>query len=322
MFLTLTPNPCFEGALQLPVLTPGTTQRIDSAAVSRVLGGKGINSARVAARFGAKVLALAPFGGDEAEIARKMAAREGFDADFTATQNRTRLCLNMVHEGGICTEIIENGAPLNVEDGTHLLEKWRHYLPQARLAAIGGAYPPSNAPAFEAHAAILCEMAAQAGVKVIYDGRGAAFSRALSSKTPPWAIKPNLAEAAQILGRAIETRADERHAVRDLRGRGAEIVLLSCGARGLYLGHQSGIEWLEAPRVETVSAVGCGDALVGAFAAKWLAGDGIIEAARWGVAAASASAAQVLSAHVSPDEAAILLEQVRVENCEISLKSG
>lgn len=282
-------------------------------------GGKGLNAARVAARFGAEVLAIAPVGRRQRAWLQELTRREGVATDFLPVEPDTRVCLNLVHGDGSCTEIIENGAPLNTETGTRVLEKWRQWLPRARLAAIGGAYPPSPDLAFELHAAILCQMAAQSGVPLIYDGRGAAFSRALRSAFVPWAIKPNLAEAELILGRPIETEAEERRAVRDLQARGVKVVLLSCGARGLYLGHPGGIEWLQAPRVETMSGVGCGDALVGAFAAKWLEGASLLESARWGVAAGSACAAQRLPAFVSSADAAVLLPEVRVSNCEIRL---
>ena len=328
MFLTLTSHPCLERTLQLPDLISGTAHRVASHEVKVSLGGKGLNAARVAARFGAQVHAIAPIGHRQIAFCAELARQNAIRADFLAIEAEMRWCLNLVHEGGGSTEIIEDSAPLSVSCGTGLLDKWRENLPYAQLALIGGSYPPSTNPAFELHAALLCQMAAQAGVPLIYDGYGVAFQRALRSQAPPWAIKPNLHEAELLLGRAIAAPTDERRAVRDLHSLGAKIVFLSCGSRGLYVGHPSGIEWLEAPRVEAVSSVGCGDTFVGAFAARWLESTDLsptrrlLDAARWGVAAASASAAQLLPAHVWPDEAAQLLPQVRPQTLEISLSSG
>ncbi len=319
MFLTLTPNPCIERTICLDEVKRGFAQRIDSASVKVNAGGKGLNSARVAARLGAQTTAIAPVGNRQLKFLSDLAFEEGFVTDFLPVENDTRVCLNIVHGDGTHTEIIENGAPLSTKIGTGLLEKWRFHLPNARIASIGGAYPPLSAPAFGLHAAVLCQMAAAAGVPVIFDGRGEALRHALRSKTPPWAIKPNLDEASQILDRTIESGADERRAVRDLQDKGAEIVLLSCGSRGLYVGHREGIEWFEAPRVEVVSTVGCGDALVGAFAAQWLMGASVFEAARWGVAAGSACAAQLLPAFTSRSAVVALLPEVKQRNCEIAL---
>jgi fructose-1-phosphate kinase PfkB-like protein len=252
----------------------------------------------------------------------EMCHADGVIPDWVETEADTRFCLNVLHGNGEKTEIIEDGAPLEFAAATMLLEKWRQLLPKARLAAIGGSYAPFSDARLQWHAAMLCDLAAQADVPVIYDGVDMPFRRALASKSPPWAIKPNLEEAATLLGRTIETPADERRAVRDLRRKGAEIVLLSCGACGLYAGWSGGIEWFAAPRVETVSAVGAGDSLVGAFAAKWLETGDVFEAARWGVAAGSASAAQEKPAFVSRDEAAALMPQVRHETREIALHSA
>ena len=268
MFLTFTPNPCIERTFQVPILAD--SQRIDSQKVLVSAGGKGLNAARVAAHFGSPVTAIGPVGRRQSLWLREMGRADGIECDWVEVEADTRFCLNILHGDGKKTEIVENGAALPRAAGTQLLDKWRHWLPHARLALIGGSYPPSPDASWQEHATHLCDLAAQAGVPVIYDGVDAPFLRALSSKTPPWAIKPNLQEAARILGRALETRADERRAVRDLGKKGVEIVLLSCGARGLYLGYGGDIEWLEAPRIHTVSAVGAGDALVGAFAAKWL----------------------------------------------------
>lgn len=322
MFLTLTPNPCLERTVRLADLGIGHSSRVDSSAVFTSAGGKGLNAARVAARFGAKVCAIAPIGLRQFAWMSHLAREEGIEAEWVEVEADTRICLNVVHGDGRITEIIENGAPLEVEDGTRLFEKWRELLPQARLTCIGGSYPPSRDAAFDGHATLLCGLAASAGVPLIYDGKGEAFRRALASKTPPWAIKPNLEEAAAYLNRSLETRADERRAVRDLGHRGVEVVLLSCGERGLYVGHRGAIEWFEAPRVETVSPVGSGDSLVGAFAATYLQGGDIFEAARVGVAAGSANAAQQKSAFVTPAEAAALVAQVGRSTGGISLPTA
>ncbi len=117
----------------------------------------------------------------------------------------------------------------------------------------------------------------------------------------------------------LETPGEERAAVRELRRRGVELVFLSCGARGCWVGWENEIEWLAAPAVETVSAVGSGDSLCGAFAAKYLESGDIWEGARWGVAAGSANAARLEAAGVGPQEIAPLVPQVKRELGEIRL---
>ncbi|RYG62658.1 hypothetical protein EON80_22695 [bacterium] len=319
MFLTFTPNPCIERTLGLPELERGASTRVDSKGVFISAGGKGINAARVAARCGAEVVATAPVGRRQFAWMSELAEAEGVKSDFVTVEADTRFCLNLVHGNGQKTELIEEGTPLSVAEGTALIEKWHQLLPGAKLAAIGGSYPPSDNIGFYLHAALLCDLAHRAGVKVIYDGKGVAFEKALRSKTPPWAIKPNLEEAEAFLNREFGSPAEERRAVREFLALGVDVVLLSCGARGLYVGHSTGIEWFAAPQVDVVSPVGSGDSLVGAFAARWLETGDLFESARWGVAAGSACAAQERPAFVNRSEIEALVPLIKRSMQEMSL---
>ena len=226
--------------------------------------------------------------------------------------------MNIIDESG-STEFVEAGNALSLEDGTRILEAWRELIPTCELALVGGSYPHFVDEAWNAHATILCSLARAAGKKLIYDGKGEPFRRAVFSKSPPWCIKPNLDEMRELWRRDIETPVDERRAIRDLLSRGIELVLLSCGARGLYVGFQGQIEFLSAPKVKEVSAVGSGDSLVGAFAARFLESSDVWESARLGAAAGAANAARFDVAQVGPDDAAALLPNVKRQIAEIGL---
>lgn len=318
MFLTLSPNPCLEKTLRVPDFALLGSFRISPEQAHENVGGKGVNAARVAARFGVRSVALAPLGPNLRAHLQQLAAPEAFELRTVETQTPTRTCHNIVSSTG-STELLEAGHDLSIADGARLFESWKQLLPDCDLALIGGSYPPSTEAAWLSHASILCSLARAANKKVIYDGKGEAFRSAVFSKTPPWAIKPNEQEARELLRRPIETRSEERAAVRELRRRGIELVLLSCGARGCWVGWENEIEWLAAPEVETVSAVGSGDSLCGAFAAKFLQSGDIWESARWGVAAGSANAARFEAASVGPQEIAPLVSQVKRELREIRL---
>ena len=320
MFLTLTPNPCLEKTFRVPDFSQGGSFRIAPVDCLENVGGKGINAARVAARFGVRSVAIAPLGPNLRAHLEQLAAPEAFELHIVEVTSPTRTCHNIVSQHG-STELLEAGHELSISDGVYVFEAWRQLLPTCELALLGGSYPPSKHPAWLQHGSIVCGMAHTAGKKLIYDGKGETFRRAVFSKTPPWAIKPNLDEARELLRLPIETRDEERAAVRELRRRGVQLVFLSCGARGCWVGWKNEIEWLAAPVVETVSAVGSGDSLCGAFAAKYLETGDIWESALWGVAAGSANAARLEAANVGPDEIAPLVPQVRRELGEIRLMS-
>lgn len=302
---------------------PGAVHRTEAENLMVNAGGKGINAARVAARLGCTVRALAWVGRRQKLWFVEQLKREGIDGELVEVEADTRVCLNILAgEASQKTELVEAGNALTVADGTHMLERYAELLPQADLIAIGGSYPPSQEPQMDFHLTLLVQMAERLGKRILVDGKGRPFEICLHSKTPPWCVKPNLEEAATLLNRSIETTQDERRAVHEILRRGVEVVILSCGARGAYLGTNDGIHFLRAPHIGEVSPVGSGDALVGAFAAKFLETSDLQQALRWGVAAGAANAMQAASAFVGPEEIAPLLSQVKVETAELKLRVG
>ena len=307
--LFFTPNPCIERTLRVADFARGASHRVRSKDLRVTAGGKGINAARVARSFGARARVLAPVGRAQLAQFRELLRADELPADLIEVEADTRTTINIVHKGGF-TELVEAGNPLAIGDGDAMTERFERHLKTCRIAVIGGSYPPfENEIYWENHAANLCALAASANVKLLYDGKGAAFARALQSEHLPWAIKPNLAEASELLNRDLYSTHAQQNAVVELLGRGIEVVLLSCGARGCWLGHNgSHVEWLSAPEIKEISPVGSGDALVGAFLATFLQTGDIVQSARWGVAAGGANAAQLEAARLSKRDARIVLD--------------
>jgi 1-phosphofructokinase family hexose kinase len=319
MFLTVTPNPCIEKTFLLETFQPGASHRVSSGHVQRSLGGKGLNAARVAATLGAKTTALTLVGHREMDWAREELQVRGIEPVLVPTSQETRLCVNLVHQG-TNTEVLEAGSPLEISEGTQLLDHYARLVRQADFVALCGSYPQSTNPAWDLHPVLLCDLARKAGKHFIYDGYGAGFARVMRSTAKPWMIKPNLDEASQYLRRPIVDRRAELATVRELMRRGPEVVMLTCGARGAYLGHRGGIEWLAAPQVDTVSAVGSGDSLLGAFIATLARTGSLVEAARCGVAAGALNAASPWPAQVEANEVAQLAATIQPKNCEMTLQ--
>lgn len=308
--LFFTPNPCIERTLHVPNFARGASHRVPAENLRVTAGGKGINAARVARNFGARAQVLAPIGRGQLAQFRALLEQDELRADLIEVEADTRTATNIVHAGGF-TEIVEAGNALSSADGDQIIERFGAHLQHCEMAIIGGSYPPSvRGDNWENQGAILCSMAANAGVKMLYDGKGAAFARALNSENPPWAVKPNLSEASELLKRDLESSHAQRGAVTELLARGVEVVLLSCGARGLWLGSSSHVEWMAAPVVEEISPVGSGDSLVGAFVATYLQSGDVYQSARWGIAAGSANAAQLAAARVGPHDAQPLLSRL------------
>jgi fructose-1-phosphate kinase PfkB-like protein len=198
-----------------------------------------------------------------------------------------------------------------------MIEAFGRRLRQADLAAVCGSYPPGRSTPAETdpldlHLTVLAQMARQAGKKLLVDGKGAAFEILLKSTHAPWAIKPNCDEAAALLKHPVQTESEERRALDEMLEFGVEVVLLSCGARGAWLGTREGRWFFTPPAIREISPVGSGDAFVGAFAAQYLRSGDLIEAVRWGVAAGAACASQTLSAFCTREEIEALVSEVSI----------
>jgi 1-phosphofructokinase family hexose kinase len=319
MFLTVTPNLCIERTVEIPLFLPGRVHRIAPEKLHVNAGGKGINAARMAARLGAEVLALAWVGQHQRAWFEDALEREGVAHELIEVEADTRICTNILHGSDKKTEINEAGSPLGVADGAGMIEVFGQRLRGAKLAAICGSYPPSastpdTADPLDLHLTVLAQMARQSGTKLLVDGKGKAFEILLKSTHAPWAIKPNCDEAAAVLKHAVQTASEERRALDELLDFGVEVVLLSCGARGAWLGTKQQKVFFTPPAIREISPVGSGDAFVGAFAARYLQSGDLVEAVRWGVAAGAACAAQKLSAFCTRAEVEELLPHVQVGN--------
>lgn len=325
MLLTITPNPCLERIVPLESLEPGHTARVDSAAVREVAGGKGLNAARVARACGTPALASGWFGRDRLAWFRAQIEGGGVEFEPVEVDAPTRIATQYRLAGGTITQVIEDGRPLGLSDGTALLQCVEELLRGAGMMLLGGSYPPSQDERFALHAGLLCAAARRHSVPVLYDGNGRAWEIALR-KSPPWCVAPNLEEASWLLRRPLPNEAAERRAIETILKWGVQVVLLTCGERGAYLGTSAQTIFLSAPRVATVSGVGCGDALAGAFAAKYLQSPEapnefarLREATRWGIAAGAAQAQSSEAGAFGAAQIEELLPQVRVRQHLLSL---
>jgi 6-phosphofructokinase 2 len=93
----------------------------------------------------------------------------------------------------------------------------------------------------------------------------------------------------------------------------AEIVALTLGAEGAILATRDGAIRLASPRVETRSAVGAGDAFLGAMMQAMAAGQQLPQAFALGVAAGAATAATPGSTLATREQIQALLPEVTTQ---------
>jgi ribokinase len=255
---------------------PGETIRATDAATYP--GGKGGNQAVAAARMGSPAILIGRVGDDTSgRILRE--ALEADDVDVTAVHidpdAPTGTALITVAATGENTIVTSGGA--NHRVGRRELDALRAALDGAGVLLVQ----------LEIAMDVVVEavrLASDAGVPVVLDP--APVSSLPNDLFPllSW-ITPNETEAQALCG-----TADARDAARELRDRGVVNAVVTVGARGCVYAGAAGELEVQAPIVDAVDTVACGDAFNGALAVSLHAGTDAGEALRVAVAAGAAAA--------------------------------
>jgi 1-phosphofructokinase family hexose kinase len=271
--------------------------RIDGAAngvvaASELLetpGGKAIHAACVAAELGAAVAVVTTAGGWSGDRLLALLASEPLDVVHVPVAGPTRGTYTLVGaEGGDLVEVHEPVAPLTEREAKQLVAALAG-LPEPPLAvAICGSLPP-GAPT-DLHARLVTTARDLGAFTILDCSTPEALAAALAEA--PDLTAPNLAEACALLGREFDPPRVtlELESITDrIRHMGAGAVWLSLGPEGsIFATGGDDACRLTAPAPETVvNTVGCGDALIGGFAAGLIGGQDPLRAAGLGVAAAT-----------------------------------
>lgn len=248
-------------------------------------GGRGLNAASVLHAFGIPTRAIVVSGGESGKRFEESMARQGFPYDVVPIAQNLRTNLIITDRQGLTIKLNEMGPSLTEEELAQLEETVRRRLAGARWLLLCGSLPPGAPPQFYNR---LIQAAREHGVETLLDTDGEVLQFGLEER--PTMVTPNQQEAARLLNRALITRQHFRTAAQRILGMGAQSVMISVGSRGAIAGMGNQIVEIVPPRVEAVSPIGSGDALNAAFVWARVNGYDFVEAARWGVAAGTASA--------------------------------
>lgn len=279
---TLTFNPALDLSTIVERVEP--THKLRCGPPRYDPGGGGINVARVVQRLGGEAVAVYAAGGPIGEMLHSYLDAEGvrqrpvpiagttrqnFTVDESSTRNQYRFVLP--------------GPELSAEEKRQCFRAVAALRPRPEYLVVSGGYPPAAEAELSAEIAAL---AAELGAKLVLD-----TSQAMRDAAPgAYLMKPNHRELAHMVGRRLESRADQIAAAKSLvRDGRSEIMVVSLGADGALLVTDELAEHFASPDVEIHSAVGAGDSMVGAIVFALARGWPIREATRYGVAAGAAT---------------------------------
>ncbi len=253
MILTVTANPALDMTWQLDRIEIGETHRADTGAVRA--GGKGLNVARVAHAQGFDVCAVTTCGGATGAELRDELVASGVPHVLVPVTASTRRSIAWVDRAlGDTTIVNERGVNPSTDEWEAISAVVREQAAAASVLVFAGSFPPG------APSTLLPELiAAGAGRPVIVDTSGAALLAAADAGAS--VLKPNRAELAEATG-----IADPIEGSRALIARGAELVLLSLGAEGMYAVTADRVLRARLSEPLAGNPTGAGDAAVAACA--------------------------------------------------------
>ncbi|WP_437185698.1 1-phosphofructokinase family hexose kinase [Planctomicrobium sp. SH668] len=296
-------SPAWQQILRFDSLQIGEVNRATDACWCA--SGKVINIATAAATLGSDVTLLTSIGGLSGEVIRAEIEELGIRAYWTETDSATRVCTTLLDARGKTTELVENVADIELEKLAEFIDQTKIYANVASVTVLSGSLP-QNAPVdtFE-------RIISQTHKKFVLDIRGEHLKQALIHA--PFLIKPNREELAATVGKSLAAEDDLLREMRRLNHEGVQWVVVSDGEQGCIVTSADHAVRLSVPNIKLINPIGCGDSLAAGIARELERHDDVIQAVRFGMAAAANNAEQLLPARLCLQRCEELVEQVKVE---------
>ncbi|BAH46787.1 putative fructose-1-phosphate kinase [Brevibacillus brevis NBRC 100599] len=314
MLVTVTLNAAIDKTYRLSHFRSGELHR--TADVLSLPGGKGINVARVAKALGQDVVASGFVAGHNGRFIEEGCKSEGITSSFIETGGESRLCLAFLDEQEkTVTEVLEQGPEPSEEEIIRLQTRLIELADHAQYMVFSGSLP-GGVPA-ETYAALIRSIAGK-GTACVLDTSGSGLLEGL--KATPALIKPNRPEAEAILGFSLDSEEARCRAIRELRERGAQRVLLSLGEEGAWFGDGKEtwrISAIPLADAEVKNTVGCGDSMLAGVLVGRLRGLAWPDAIWLGMACGAANTRSFGAGMIAPDDVQRLRSQpMHVERVE------
>jgi tagatose 6-phosphate kinase len=304
MILTVTSNVALDRTYGVDEVELGGVNKVRSAFAQT--GGKGVNVSRVAALLGASTLVSGLIGWAGLEEAAQELRLAGLESDLYPVSGPARQTVVVTAADGVSTAFDEPGPTVTELEWKNFEIHIARLLERASLIVLSGSLPP-GAP--ELALRNLAAAAAERGLPVIVDARGAAMRAALSAK--PLLAKLNRSELSETLGRPCLTDEEVARGALELRDAGAGHVIVTLGSHGAL-----GVHGDELLRVTHPAApgnpIGAGDAFTAAWAVAFLAGKPFEQALRDGATAALASLRSPIAGALDPNDLAGLAPTIEI----------
>ncbi len=280
--ITVTLNPAID--MKMIFQEPRLDALNRASSVQLEPSGKGVNVSRALHAQGILATTIVPLGGPFGLMLEGAlrAAQLPFLSVPIAGESR---CNVKVIDAitGASTEFNAPGPDLEADEILALRRALIDSIQLGDLVVFSGSLPGNLGSGI--YAELIAEVQAR-GARAILDADRAALREGLAAK--PFLVKPNRAEAEELLSIKIDTVDRALEAVRIVQSRGVGHVVLSLGAQGAIFASASETCQVVPPTVRPRSTVGSGDALLSGAIVGLVRGWSWTESARFATALAVA----------------------------------
>ena len=308
MILTVTSNIALDRTYGVDEVELGGVNKVRSAFAQT--GGKGVNVSRIAALLGASTLVSGLIGWAALEEAAQELRIAGLESDLYPVSGPARQTVVVTAADGVSTAFDEPGPTVTELEWKNFEVQIARLLERASLVVLSGSLPP-GAP--ELALRNLAASAAERGLPVIVDARGAAMRAALSAK--PLLAKLNRSELSETLGRACISDDEVIGGALELQDAGAQHVIVTLGSHGALGLHGDELVRVTHP-VAAGNPIGAGDAFTAAWAVAHLDGKPFEQALRDGATAALASLRSPIAGALDPADLAELAPGIEIHQVQ------
>lgn len=305
MILVVNLNASVDKRYEMADLEKGSVMR--AAHVENTPGGKGIHVANVVTKLNEQCLATGFLGGKTGEFIEEKLKEYNITQDFVKIQGETRECLAIITDDLVQTEILEPGPEVTEEEKDRLIEKYKELLKSCDMVVTSGSMPRNVPKDFYK---TLIEIAHSYDKKFLLDTSGDSLRLGMEAK--PFFIKPNKDEIEALTGRKVQSDEDVIREIKELQGKGIELVAVSLGSKGAMAGYKGKIYKVTPPKVKAVNPVGSGDSFVAGIAVAMERGYSIEEVLRYASACGTANAMEKETGSVQKEVVESLLKDVEV----------
>ena len=285
MIYTITLNPALDRTIEVDGLLVDDANRV--LRDLRYAGGKGIDISRVIKELGGETVALGFVGGYTGLELEGRLINEGVLCDFTRIGGETRTNIVLVDRKKRVQYLLNaQGPEVTPAEIGLFFEKIRSLPRNCQFVTVSGSVPPGVSPTI--YAQIITTLKGMGIERIALDADGELLRQGCNAG--PYVIKPNIHEFQRLVGRpmrGLEEMAEEAKGL--IREKGIEVVLVSVGGEGLLGVREEGVYHAIPPQVETVSAVGAGDATLAGFILATVQERGFEDALRLAAAAGTAT---------------------------------